>query len=146
MRATWRRGRLFAMVPASGGEIRGVAVTRAFDLPLPEAHIAATAAAAFAPDNAAVASGLFVNAMTVRNGTLRVGVLAAQSSAGSRGDGVSFVPGFAPGDCVAFQGDGVRVQLAWKGGKVLPQTGSVQLQFELLRARLWSFWFERVDV
>ena len=57
-------------------------------------------------------------------------------------DGTS-IPGFALDECVPFQGDSVRHEIAWKGGPSCAGAACrlVRLSFRMRNARLYSFAF-----
>jgi len=57
-------------------------------------------------------------------------------------DGIP-IPGFALDECVPFQGDSVRHEIAWKGGPSCagPACRLVRLSFRMRNARLYSFAF-----
>eukprot|EP01051_Picozoa_sp_SAG22_P000250 SAG22_NODE_5_length_41775_cov_111.520971_13_plen_1400_part_00 len=111
MRATWRDGRLWALVPASGGGVEGTATTKSFAV-----------------------SGrlqLSLNFVAPRRGALRVAVQAPNGSA---------IVGFGRDDCVPLTTNGTAATVAWHGGAALPRdVQSVRLVFFLRRARLYGF-------
>ena len=120
MRATWRTDRLWALIPASGGDVAGTATTTTQE------------------DVAGLA--LHVNCRvtdqthTRANGTLRAELI------GSNGDPL---PGFSLADSNPFSSDSGNHIMAWKGGAKVPATSKdVTVRFELLRAHLYSFWWE----
>ena len=111
MRATWSDGRLWALVPASGGGVEGTATTKSF----------------------AVGGRLqlSLNFVAPRRGALRVAVQAPNGSA---------IAGFGRDDCVPLTTNGTAAAVEWRGGPVLPRdVRSVRLVFFLRRARLYGF-------
>lgn len=115
MRATWPNGRLWGIVPAVGGEVAAVVLTRNCSAP-----------------SAAASATLVVDAATVRNGSLLAEVVVAASG--------QVLPGFASHDCVPFSGDAAEATMAWGGRTAIPTGGAaVQIRFVLLRARLYHF-------
>ena len=56
-------------------------------------------------------------------------------------DGAS-IPGFAPGDCDPISGDSIDIPVRWQKGMPIGAgaQAEIRLQFELRRARLYSFW------
>jgi len=90
-RATWKAGRLWALVSAFGGVSEGVAIT--------------------APMSAG-GKTLFVSAATVRDGQLRAELLDS---------GERPIPGFTRDDCRPFQGDTMCTAITWSGGDRCPK-------------------------
>jgi hypothetical protein len=98
-------------VPASGGAIPGVAVSRAFKL------------------GAAAPPLVTVNAVAVRNGSVTAELLGADGSV---------LPGFERSSCVPLYGDHASTALAWRGAP-RAAAGELRVRFFLLRARLYGF-------
>ena len=73
---------------------------------------------------------LAINAVTLRTGWVKVGVLG--------------VKGRAPSDCVPIVGDQHRVRVAWRQGDDLGVDGGqpVTLRIELKQARIYGLDFE----
>ena len=113
MRASWRDGRMWALVPASGGGVEGVAITKSF-------HVGGGAPLS-----------VTVNYVAVRGGNIRV---AAQLPNGSS------INGFEREACVALASNATAAIVTWHGSSSLPRTvESVRLVFYLRRARLYGF-------
>lgn len=112
-RASWEKGRLWAIVPAAGGPT--------------EAHFTCF------PTKEMAGKTLLINAVTLPGGEI-----AAELR---RDDGWEIGPaieGFSREDCAAFHGDSKCTLLAWKGGGRCPREGLL-LRFYLRRARLYGF-------
>ena len=92
-RATWRKGRLWALTTASGGNMDGFASTST------------------AMDQGEV---LNINASTVNNGGI---------SAELVGDGGRVPPGFGRDDCDGFSGDASTTRMTWRGNAACPADG-----------------------
>ena len=92
-RATWRKGRLWALTTASGGNMEGFASTST------------------AMDQGEV---LNINASTVNNGGI---------SAELVGDGGRVPPGFGRDDCDGVSGDGSTTRMTWRGNAACPTDG-----------------------
>jgi hypothetical protein len=126
-RASWKLGRLWAAVTASGGPMEGMLGTKPLSV-----------------------SGkrLRINAQTVRNGSLQVELLQGKSVPGREGplapDFVSDekpIPGFSREDCTPFKGDSEGAFIKWKGGDRVP-AGEIRARFYLNQTRLYSFDWE----
>jgi hypothetical protein len=127
-RASWRAGRLWAAVTASGGPMEGMLGTKPLSV-----------------------SGkrLRVNAATVRDGSLQVELLQGKSLPGREGPLAKDlviderpISGFTRADCTVFKGDDESALIQWKGGDRCP-SGPVRARFYLNQARLYSFdWTE----
>ena len=76
---------------------------------------------------------LHVNARVATGGRLRAALVTEDDQA---------IPGFAFADCQAVAGDGLDLEVAWRGGNDLPEATRPRLMFELTRASLFSFWIE----
>ena len=116
MRASWTKGRLWAVVPTAGMELPAVVVTK----PLL---------------NVTAGVRLVINAKTVRGGKVTAELLQP--------NGKKPIAGFELSDSMAFVGDEVAAVMRWTGGQTrLPHaatTGGLQIKFMLYDARLYSF-------
>ncbi len=127
-RASWKAGRLWAAVTASGGPMEGILGTKTLSVG---------------------GKHLRVNAVTVRDGSLQVELLKGKSIPGREGplrEGVvqdeTPIPGFSRADCNVFRGDSDSALIQWKGGDRCP-AGEVRARFYLNQTRLYSFdWTE----
>lgn len=130
MRSSWASSRLWALVPASGGPAPATVVTRYFNLTGSNATLSASTAS------------LVVNAAAYRKGQLRAELLDADSGA--------VLQGYALDDCIPFRGDSTASIVQWGGastqgrgrGRGGPLPPAVKVRFELLKTRLYGFWFE----
>jgi hypothetical protein len=118
MRSSWSASRLWALVPASGGPAPATVVTRLLNLTSP------------------LSARLQVNAAAYRKGRLRAELLDADSGA--------VIPGYSLASCIPFEGDSTAAVISWSavsgGSSRLP--AAVKVRFELLKVRLYSFWFQ----
>ena len=87
-RASWEKGRYWALVPASGGSLKGSGLTKSAEVG---------------------GKQLYVNAVTMNEGRLTAELLD---------EGGKVVPGFSGDDCNPLRGDQKRFAMSWKGGKV----------------------------
>ena len=126
-RASWKLGRLWAAVTASGGPMEGMLGTKQLSV-----------------------SGkrLKVNAQTIRDGSLQVELLEGKFIPGREGplpeDFVieeKPIPGFSRADCMPFKGDSEGAFIQWKGGDRVP-VEQVRARFYLNQTRLYSFDWE----
>ena len=112
-RASWEKGRLWALVPAAGGPT--------------QAH------ATCLPVKASAGKTLYINALTLPDGEI--------SAELRRDDGWEIGPpieGFGREDCAPFHGDSKCAPLTWKGGDRCPRE-ALLLRLHLTRARLYGF-------
>lgn len=116
MRATWDATRLWALVPAAGGDIPGQAITKEKD--------------------GVKGQKVFVN-VKVHNQTRtkELGNVAVEVIDTTNGKPV---PGFTLADCIPVNVDTKKGAITWKGGDAIP-VDAVKLRFVLLRARLYSY-------
>lgn len=126
-RASWKLGRLWAAVTASGGPMEGMLGTKPLSVG---------------------GKRLFVNAQTIRDGSLQVELLQGKSIPGREGplaDDVVVdekpIPGFSRADCTPFKGDSEAALIQWKGGDRVP-ADEVRARFYLNQTRLYSFDWE----
>jgi hypothetical protein len=126
-RASWKLGRLWAAVTASGGPLEGMLGTKPLSVE---------------------GKQLRVNAQTIRAGSLQVELLEGKSLPGREGpiaDDVVVdekpIPGFSRADCTPFTGDSESSLIKWKGGDRVPAK-QVRARFYLSQARLYSFDWE----
>jgi hypothetical protein len=89
-RATWRRGRLWALVTASGGNDEGSAT---------------------ASQSIARGAKVLINARTVKDGKILAEILDPSGQV---------ISGFGRDDCEGFSGDATRYRLKWRGGDECP--------------------------
>jgi hypothetical protein len=126
LRATFKKGRLWGLVPSVGGEMPGVVVTRNFSL--------------------GYAAVLVINAATVRGGNITAEVLVNKT----------VLSGYSFDDCVPFQGDETSSLVEWKAPSHDPMAVAtnrqipkfpfpIQVRFRLLRSRLYYFHFEDAE-
>lgn len=73
---------------------------------------------------------LVLNADASR-GRLRVQVRSAENGA--------VIPGFAFAQCTAITADGLKLPVRWRAEEHLPKDKAIQLEFELLDAKLFAF-------
>ena len=123
-RASWKAGRLWAAVTASGGPLEGMLGTKPLSVG---------------------GKRLRVNAVTVRDGSLQVELLHGKSIPGREGPLAEDVgadekpiPGFSRADCTTFKGDSESALIRWKGGDRCP-VDEIRARFYLNRTRLYSF-------
>ena len=126
-RASWKAGRLWAAVTASGGPMEGMLGTKTLSVR---------------------GRRLRVNAVTIRDGSLQVELLQGKSIPGREGplaEGFSEdekpIPGFSRADCTVFRGDHEGALISWKGGNQCP-VDQVRARFYLNQTRLYSFDWE----
>lgn len=117
MRASWGQGRLWALVPASGGRVPATVVSKTLNTTGGGTHLVA-------------------NIVTYRGGTARAELINAAT-----GD---VIAGFSMEECVPFQGDAPAAQVAWKQTRDPPSTfppevRQVKVRWQLERARLYGF-------
>ncbi|MFH0962682.1 MAG: hypothetical protein V2A58_01575 [Planctomycetota bacterium] len=112
-RATWERGRLWALAPAFGGPREGHATAR----PIP----------------GCTGKSLFINALTLDDGEV-----SAELCTGNEWDVGAPFEGYSRADCVPFRGDSKCTKLVWKTSDRCPREGLL-LRFHLRRARLYGF-------
>jgi hypothetical protein len=128
-RASWKAGRLWAAVTASGGPMEGMLGTKTLSVG---------------------GKRLRVNAATIRDGSLQVELLKGKSIPGREGplaEGLvqdeKPIPGFSRADCKVFKGDNESALIQWKGGDRCP-AGELRTRFYLNQTRLYSFdWTEK---
>jgi hypothetical protein len=126
-RASWKLGRLWAAVTASGGPLEGMLGTKPLSVK---------------------GKRLRINAQTIRDGSLQVELLEGKSVPGREGPLASEavfdekpIPGFSRADCVVFKGDSESAYIQWKGGdRVLAE--SVRARFYFNQTRLYSLDWE----
>jgi hypothetical protein len=126
-RASWKLGRLWAAVTASGGPLEGMLGTKSLSVK---------------------GKRLRINAQTIRDGSLQVELLQGKTVPGREGplaeDAVYDehpIPGFSRADCAVFKGDSEEAFIQWKGGDRVP-VESVRARFYLNQTRLYSFDWE----
>lgn len=76
---------------------------------------------------------LHINAQVETGGRLRVALV---------GEDDGPISGFGFDDCRSVTGDGIDIEVTWKGGAKLPRAVRPRLKFELTRTRLFSFWID----
>ena len=137
MRATWRHGRLWAVLPASGGGVPATLLSKPINLTTSRldrpARVArqSSRAARTRGEDEEVAVRLVANLATYRNG---------QATAELVGPSGEPLEGFGLEQSVAFQGDEPRGIMQWRGSPTLPlHVDVVQVRFVLERARLYGF-------
>ena len=111
-RATWRRGRLWSIVPSAAGPSQAVVTT----FPQP-----------------AAGKTLFVNAMTLDDGEI-----AAELITDAGREVGPPVEGFERDKCRSFRGDSLCAPLVWEGRDKCPADGLL-LRLYIRRARLHGF-------
>jgi hypothetical protein len=126
-RASWKLGRLWAAVTASGGPMEGMLGTKPLSV---------------------AGKRLRVNAQTFRDGQLEVELLQGKSVPGREGplaeDAVfdeKPIPGFSRADAKPFKGDSESALISWKGGDRVP-VEQVRARFYLNQTRLYSIDWE----
>lgn len=67
-----------------------------------------------------------LNADIAKGGAIRAGLQRAHANT------ADFLPGFAPADCEVVTGDGIDLELRWKGGRVIPRDTAPGLDLRLL--------------
>ena len=115
MRATFNKGRLWGLVPAVGGEMPGIVVTK--NLTVSKTNT-----------NGGI---LIINAATVRNGNIRIEIL-------SKG---RVVTEYSFQNNIPFEGDQTNAIVKWKNDVMIIKKDlmPVQIRFQLLRSRLYYF-------
>ena len=126
-RASWKLGRLWAAVTASGGPMGGMLGTKPLSVG---------------------GKRLRVNAQTIRDGSLQVELLKGTSVSGLEAElpddlviDEKPIPGFSRADCTAFKGDSEAAFIRWKGGDRVP-VDQVRARFYFNQTRLYSFDWE----
>lgn len=112
-RATWDRGRYWAIVPSAAGPSQAVVTT-------------------FPLDDVAGKS-LYINAATIDDGQI-----TAELTAGAGGNFGPAVEGFTRQDSLPFRGDSKCTPLRWKKQEQCPRDGLL-LHLYIRRARLYGF-------
>jgi hypothetical protein len=140
MRSSWSRGRLFALVPASGGIHPGVAVTK----PLAVADISRGGGGRGGADGSAPVIQLRVNAVTVRAGRVSAELVDwTHADASTACATAPPLPGFSLADCTAFEGDQEHGVVSWKGGALPAGVTAVRVRLVVLRARVYGMHLEQ---
>lgn len=119
MRASWEKGRFYALVPAAGGPTLGIAVTKARDLGEGQLYVN------------------FVTRPPKKNskkpgfdeGYLQVELLDDQGNP---------IEDYTRKDSPKFRGDHNDMMIRWEGGNSIPQNAS-KIKFYLKRAFLYGF-------
>lgn len=123
MRATWDSSRLWALIPAAGGDIPGQAVTG---------------------DIMDVQGKQLIVNLQVHNQTRtkEMGYIAAELLDSKTKQPLA---GFQLKDCIPAQRDSHAEAIRWKGGDRVPSSATtIRVRFVLLRSRLYSFqWSNR---
>jgi hypothetical protein len=136
MRSSWSRGRLYALVPASGGSHAGVAVTK----PL---HVTSIFRDPHPVAGADAAIRLRVNAVTVRAGSVSAELIDwTNSSTSSSPATTKALTGFSVAECTAFEGDNEHGIVSWSGGTLPAGVTTVRVRLVVLRARVYGMGLE----